>query len=621
MSLDAEWTPAHLRFDKRKKRGPVAVIQLAVPTLRTELQRDQDSVVPSWRQLVNTPAEVHLFHLSRMSGTVQPKNPEHCGTLPQELQQLLRSESIVFVGRNIANDRTLINQDFRAEGYPLMLPRVCEIAKKVHEVGLHSWRAASLEELVMKVLKRDLPKEGRIGRWDETLSQDAALYAARDVLALYKLFYKSEIEGLVLENHPPRGKEFLAVGKLVGLLDMRNTCVVAYARLSEAEPDSREDDLCEELNAKHCIQAKRCISVKIERLERLGALLPVYVFNKPQSDRQGPTLKDFTAIEESRGKSVQVAWPKWAIASVKGEVLPERRRDDEGHYAHGEELTASTLELSHGLEPENTSIGAQNAQLQSSQNDASFTRVKRDVFHAMDCLTQTLSRSHAGFKRFERLLSEAMLPPALEDLRACWEWCHKHYRSLGYSRPSDLYGAFYKIFMRDHVRKIIPEPNVLEQRLCLLRDAMADLTDKDSGSELFTEKAHSQFNRLLKHVGKGCISDCPSEPLYRHVRGKNGLQTYASMRGTSRVESWHSVLRNLLSSPNTRPETANARLREGAFRWNLRRSLDIGLINRAEACAEQTKIEAVARQQIALFGSLDLPNFQSVEAFVDTGEV
>lgn len=71
----------------------------------------------------------------------------------------------------------------------------------------------------------------------------------------------------------------------------------------------------------------------------------------------------------------------------------------------------------------------------------------------------------------------------------------------------------YSYFLA-RVRRRVPPPKQLYQRLSLLFDVYSDILDHRTGEPLFSSKATKEWHNLLKHVLRGCLSDDPSVPLY-----------------------------------------------------------------------------------------------------------
>jgi hypothetical protein len=61
--------------------------------------------------------------------------------------------------------------------------------------------------------------------------------------------------------------------------------------------------------------------------------------------------------------------------------------------------------------------------------------------------------------------------------------------------------------------------------------------DPSTKEKLLSKGALKQFDNLLRHVDRDCLSDLPDVQLYFKTRlDQNGLQLYRIARGTSDVE-------------------------------------------------------------------------------------
>lgn len=125
VGFDMEWAVGR----EGQGRGGIAVLQIAVPQL-PELTcsflkgQRRDTSNFSVEDLYNTTsAIVHIIHLARMEGAEAPRAGRK-GRLPVTAQNFFHSDHLLFVGNNIVNDQTLLNQDYGSEETCLLLPRV-----------------------------------------------------------------------------------------------------------------------------------------------------------------------------------------------------------------------------------------------------------------------------------------------------------------------------------------------------------------------------------------------------------------------------------------------------------------------------------------------------------------
>ena len=112
---------------------------------------------------------------------------------------------------------------------------------------------------------------------------------------------------------------------------------------------------------------------------------------------------------------------------------------------------------------------------------------------------------------------------------------------------------------------------------------MDDITVADVAYPLVTKKVMGVFQQQLVHVRNGCISDHPNKLPYVKINTINfhnighHLPHYQSLRGTSKVESVHSVLdRVFYTQRGIGIEVFDARLGWWLLGYNRRRLRALG---------------------------------------------
>lgn len=160
--------------------------------------------------LLRSIGEIHLVHLAKMSSVQLPGNGKR-GALPGSIRRFLSSEALLFVGNNIANDKTLINQDFGTSQSNL-LPCVRDLGKMAHDKGETVRRQSRLSELVGKMLGLKLPKDATFANWEAPLSSEMKEYAARDVAASLRVWQSLSARGITSASHAPARNEHLDIG-------------------------------------------------------------------------------------------------------------------------------------------------------------------------------------------------------------------------------------------------------------------------------------------------------------------------------------------------------------------------------------------------------------------------
>lgn len=302
--------------------------------------------------------------------------------------------------------------------------------------------------------------------------------------------------------------------------------------------------------------SSRAIAVYRLRVEKPGAFLPSYT---QQRGRNGPTLADAVSDE--------VYFLLWPRANVR-RVIEGNIEEQIQTFGDSNDVRPLWRRLQWSYEE-----GADDPHVQDESGTLAEgsgplpeeRRVKRDIFHAMNGLTQALKKGHGAFQRFQNLFSEAMLAPSVVDLERCKQWCEEQAKKEG-TRAEVVYQRNYRKFLQQHVRRTVPPPASLKQRVQMVVDTFAEMKDSDDNEPLFTAKAWDEHRKLMKHIAKGCLSDHPKIPLYVEKRTASGLPLFLSLRGTNDVESFHASLKNVLATNSISPQLANMELREFAFR-------------------------------------------------------
>ena len=110
--------------------------------------------------------------------------------------------------------------------------------------------------------------------------------------------------------------------------------------------------------------------------------------------------------------------------------------------------------------------------------------------------------------------------------------------------------AFDFQYIAKRVRRRVPPPTILYNRIKALFEFFKDKKDTKTGVILFHDKNKKKFNNMLEMVKKGYASDPVNIAMYiaktnRHgipLVDKDGLTLYRSIRGTSNLESLHQYL-------------------------------------------------------------------------------
>jgi len=172
-----------------------------------------------------------------------------------------------------------------------------------------------------------------------------------------------------------------------------------------------------------------------------------------------------------------------------------------------------------------------------------LTRVLGDAFHVMDRIKVPMHHDYKpAFFRAIRAAIFILNPDDVSEVR----------QALGIAthKSWNKWVAYRFKCIAQRVRRRIPEPDMLYERLKPVFDYFGDKLDAKTKKSLFNAVARQKANAILVMVKSGLLSDPPGYSFY--VRrcnkdgtpkvDKNGLQLYRSIRGTSTLESMHETL-------------------------------------------------------------------------------
>lgn len=169
-------------------------------------------------------------------------------------------------------------------------------------------------------------------------------------------------------------------------------------------------------------------------------------------------------------------------------------------------------------------------------------RVLADIFHLMD--RAKLPMHHEYKALFFRSLRAAMFVMCKADVDDVKEVL----QSKGESWDSKM--AFDFGYITQRVRRIVPPPQVLYNRLKAVFDFFKDKVDSKKNTILFNKRNRERFESMLELVKKGYATDPTNLGMYvpktdnygRQMVDEDGLVLYRSLRGTSNLESLHQYL-------------------------------------------------------------------------------
>ena len=208
--------------------------------------------------------------------------------------------------------------------------------------------------------------------------------------------------------------------------------------------------------------------------------------------------------------------------------------------------------------------------------------VRLDGMHAIRRLVRTTSSTqHPWHGAFCRAVADAIYtydPSEQGRLQQAWERA-----GHGSELPAHIKKQYVPRRITDPQRIIA----AIERVFCDFTRSGRHLLDQ----ELLTAETHSAWGYLRRHVSAGCLCDPSGIDLNRYGKtmsiGGEDFQTVASMRGSSSLEGFHSHQKEWLGHRATHSvEAGEALLRDGAVRWNRRRSSEASHVYDAKLLRE-----------------------------------
>jgi hypothetical protein len=130
-----------------------------------------------------------------------------------------------------------------------------------------------------------------------------------------------------------------------------------------------------------------------------------------------------------------------------------------------------------------------------------------------------------------------------------------------------------KMLSSQRCRRAIPSADIVAERVNKVVMVFHKL-DKT----FITKKVLEAHENCMKHLRKGCLSDCPDVPLYfEKTQGEQAtFQSYKVARGTNKLEGFHYYVANSTAGKVVLPEVFDLMLLEIVFRWNIERASALG---------------------------------------------
>jgi hypothetical protein len=202
-------------------------------------------------------------------------------------------------------------------------------------------------------------------------------------------------------------------------------------------------------------------------------------------------------------------------------------------------------------------------------------RVKNDIVHIFFRHQHVLSKDHGAYFSYMTALRDAFYITNQDDLDQC---LHVLREKKKLSEKDICLKLKYDFdwFLR-RVRRLVPEPPVLEKRYTEVFNQYKDIECSKSGKKLFsTAKSLAVHKATIKHIRRNCLSDSPGVSYYSPIRkDRYGLTIYHCHRGTPGNEGLHQKLRQLVRGFSNSPRYMFALLTDYFRVWN--QNIDIAL--------------------------------------------
>jgi len=528
-------------------------------------------------------SETLVIHLSRLR------------SVPHQLRSLLANPSVFKVGKNVGGDAAKLLRD-----YGVKTERYLELGRLASKRQLVPSGSISLVALTRALLRRDLNKEEslRMSSWEHELSPEKVQYAALDAYAGLALYEKIQEMG-----SPIPLPASLVSGTSVLLSDPSGTQRVARCTVV-ANQKEKVGNLI--------IAAKSRIMVQVDEV-----LLPAFRLPFPIG-RAPKTLREFVADAVGRGVAPIIVVPcdnlrdpthpvevqrlsetaeaaevrdgldpgGQTFDALQGFAAAARPVCDTGvlHRGGAAVGAAATRAAAGGptlpeVEPEGTGFGIDDDDdmdwSDTEAGDADAMRrglasgVRGDIMHAMDRLLKKLSKNHGIIALFSRCFASALMLYNKADAEAAKAVAAEVYKDMTWDQVMFRQPEW----VNRRVRRFVPAPAVLEERLKGVFNQFGPVVDASTGQPLFNAAAKEAAKNVLELAAGGWLSDPPGVGMYvLRRRDRNGLPLWLCCRGTNSNEgSVHQKLvKTFLSMKGASAEIIHYVLLEWFHRTNIR---------------------------------------------------
>lgn len=568
IGLDAEWNAGK----KGATPGPVSILMLSSPLM---------VYIFDLRALVKTPG----------------KSP-----FPVELKDLLLDGSVLKVGRCVKGDFDKLCDNYKID-LASRTPAQCGVVDIISVVRPR-WQSVciggSLDSLTESVLGFKLDKSSNLtmSDWNHRPLSDPQLeYAARDAMASLKVYMAAVDPDHQLPRAGDTNAETAAMSQYIG----RNVTWMARLRPTSAvEPwdgvvtgyDST-DELFTVL-----FDDGQSQLFNLANLNQI--LVPIEDVMDVDGEEEGtPEATAAAEASPTLGKRIKRSFRQMLSFPLVSSLLPSRMTQPLGDAAAatadagtadagtriGPEAVTGTGAVSangtgngHGADTGNvTGDGAaagaagNAAQSNTAPSREPFQRVCQDIFHVFMGRYEhgCTSKVDPAYKAFRQMLRHAFYIEDETDRR----FAEQYLITVRGLTPQQV-REWPAHWFRKHVKRLVPPPSILAQRVQLVYNSFQDWRKQD-GELLFRQgngkdamaKVHAD---VMTHIQHGCMSDPPGVCMYYVVhRTKEGLPTYRCLRSSSQLEGFHLHLRKIFDSWNVSPLVADSIVCLFIHSWNI----------------------------------------------------
>ena len=504
------------------------------------------------------PKSVYLLHVYSLK------------KLPAFFQNILLSQQIVKLGRNIGADFSKLARDF-----PEIIPptKHKKIYKGTIELGQLAFKKnvvpngkASLAAIVAATLQKYLSKESRASEWATiTLNDDQKQYAALDAYVALMIWE-------VLENFEEAGKPLSSatkVGELVslyvrkqevarGIILEQPVSFLIQNPLPNEEPISlnvsttktRALIQIDTILAPNCVIPHHRQSLKNLQNDEGSFKVVVSISSlRTRSDKEPVTIPEPLELRNI-GTIKAIQPPSLSTEDIEDRDIDIESDDDDEEDPISERGIEENVERSSGFTQQ--------------PSDILPSRILADVFHEIDKVCRTISKKHTLCRKFATAFSDTLLVPDENDKKVVSEILEKKGVSFNKIRSKS------PAWLWKRVRRYIPEKGILELVLTEFFNSWGHIKCLVTGQKLFSAETWKKTQGVLHDVRNGWLSDPGSISVYiKEGMDKDGLQLYHCICGTNSVEgAIHNPIRRSFASLNASPELADALIADFRHRHN-----------------------------------------------------